>query len=279
MSAGGAKVADVLKERGLARGRIGLVGFGPTAPGEAEGLLPLGFHTNLVKALPEATIGDFTLAFTDFMLVKSARGDRAAALRRPGERGGLPGDDGGRRGRASARRWSMPRRCARSIAGAATCAIPFFSLQSGQRQHRLGRAALEPARRAAAHPRDRRPRAGRDPHDLWRRQEGQVNMSVALDPVDDVVRRLEDVARESYEAGLAAVRPGVTFASVVQAMEKPLARRRLLEQDAAAAHAHLRLDRLHRRSTASSWPARARRRSRARPGPASAAATSCSRKA
>src|SRR5882757_4558975 len=56
MSAGGAKVADVLKERGLARGRIGLVGFGPTAPGEAEGLLPLGFHTNLVKALPDATI-------------------------------------------------------------------------------------------------------------------------------------------------------------------------------------------------------------------------------
>ena len=72
LSAGGARVAEVLKERGLARGRIGLVGFGPTAPGEAEGLLPLGFHTNLVKALPGATIGDFTLSFTDFMLVKSA---------------------------------------------------------------------------------------------------------------------------------------------------------------------------------------------------------------
>ncbi len=48
-------------------------------------------------------------------------------------------------------------------------------------------------------------------------------MSVALDPVDDTVRRLEAVARASYEAGLAAVRPGVTFASVVQAMEKPIA--------------------------------------------------------
>ena len=60
LSAGGAKVAEVLKERGLGKGRIGLVGFGPTAPGEMEGLLPLGFHGNLVKALPEATIGDFT---------------------------------------------------------------------------------------------------------------------------------------------------------------------------------------------------------------------------
>src|SRR6185295_7148735 len=71
MTAGGASVAEVLKQRGLARGRIGLVGFGPTAPGEAEGLLPLGFHTNLVKALPEAALGDFTTAFTDFMLTKS----------------------------------------------------------------------------------------------------------------------------------------------------------------------------------------------------------------
>lgn len=50
MSAGGAKVAELPKERSLEHGRIGVVGFGPTAPGEAEGLLPLGFHTNFVKA-------------------------------------------------------------------------------------------------------------------------------------------------------------------------------------------------------------------------------------
>ena len=72
LGAGGARVAEVLKERGLARSRIGLVGFGPTAPGEMEGLLPLGFHANLLESLPDATIGDFTLAFTDFMLAKSA---------------------------------------------------------------------------------------------------------------------------------------------------------------------------------------------------------------
>src|SRR3954470_24819283 len=56
VTSGGAKVAEVLKERGLGRGRIGVVGFGPTAPGEAEGLLPLGFHTNFMRALPAATI-------------------------------------------------------------------------------------------------------------------------------------------------------------------------------------------------------------------------------
>jgi Xaa-Pro aminopeptidase len=47
-------------------------------------------------------------------------------------------------------------------------------------------------------------------------------MSVALDPVDPDLARCEAVARQSYEAGLAAVAPGVTFAEVVAAMERPL---------------------------------------------------------
>ena len=70
-------------------------------------------------------------------------------------------------------------------------------------------------------------------------------MSVALDPVDDIVRRLEAVARESYEAGLAAVKPGVTFASVVQAMEKPIAAAGCWSKTPLAPHADFRLDRLH----------------------------------
>src|SRR5262249_23327461 len=69
---GGVKVAEVLKEKGLEKARIGIVGLGPTAPGEMEGLLPLGFWNNLTRALPAATLVDFTQAYTDFMLVKSA---------------------------------------------------------------------------------------------------------------------------------------------------------------------------------------------------------------
>ena len=221
LGAGGARVAEVLKERGLARGRIGLVGFGPTAPGEAEGLLPLGFHTNLVKALPEAAIGDFTTAFTDFMLVKSA--EEIALLRfaakvseeacrvmmevsRPGVSEAEVYADTVR----EIHRWGCDLR------------YPFFSLQSGRDNIGWG----VPRWSVRAEP----PRilevgdlVQAEIHTVYGGQEGQVNMSVALDPVDDVVRRLEDVARASYEAGLAAMRPGVTFASVVQAMEKPIA--------------------------------------------------------
>jgi Xaa-Pro aminopeptidase len=222
MSAGGAKVAEVLKERGLARGRIGLVGFGPTAPGEMEGLLPLGFHTSLVKALPEATIGDFTLSFTDFMLVKSA--EEIALLRfaarvseeackvmmavaRPGVSEALVYADTVR----EIHRWGCDLR------------YPFFSLQSGKDNIGWGvprwSVRAEPPRVLEAGD-----LVQAEIHTCYGGQEGQVQMSVALDPVDDVVHRLEQVARESYEAGVAAVKPGVTFASVVQAMEKPIAK-------------------------------------------------------
>lgn len=221
MSAGGAKVADVLKERGLERGRIGLVGFGPTAPGEMEGLIPLGFHSNLVKALPGASIGDFTLAFTDFMLVKSA--EEQALLRfaarvseeacrvmmevaRPGVSEALVYAETVR----EIHRWGCDLR------------YPFFSLQSGKDNIGWGvprwSVRAEPPRILEAGD-----LVQAEIHTVYGGQEGQVNMSVALDPVDGTVRRLEEIARASYEAGLAAVKPGVTFASVVQAMEQPLA--------------------------------------------------------
>jgi Xaa-Pro aminopeptidase len=222
MSAGGARVAEVLKERSLERGRIGLVGFGPTAPGEMEGLLPLGFHSNLVKALPAATIRDFTLAFTDFMLVKSA--EEIALLRfaakvseeacrvmmevaRPGVSEAEVYADTVR----EIHRWGCDLR------------YPFFSLQSGKDNIAWGvprwSVRAEPPRVLEAGD-----LVQAEIHTCYGGQEGQVQMSVALDPVDDVVRRLEQVARESYEAGVAAVKPGVTFASVVQAMERPIAK-------------------------------------------------------
>jgi Xaa-Pro dipeptidase len=222
LSAGGAKVAEVLKERGLARGRIGLVGFGPTAPGEAEGLLPLGFHTNFVKALPEATIGDFTLAFTDFMLVKSEQeiallrfaakvSEEACKVMMEVSRPGISEASVYAETVREIHRWGCDLR------------YPFFSLQSGKDNIGWG----VPRWSLRAEP----PRilevgdlVQAEIHTIYGGVEGQVNMSVCLDPADDVVHRLEAVARESYEAGLAAVRPGVTFASVVQTMERPLAK-------------------------------------------------------
>src|SRR5258705_8095638 len=53
-------------------------------------------------------------------------------------------------------------------------------------------------------------------------QEVQVQMTVALDPLDDINRKCERVARASYDAGIKALKPGITFADLLVAMEEPL---------------------------------------------------------
>jgi Xaa-Pro aminopeptidase len=47
-------------------------------------------------------------------------------------------------------------------------------------------------------------------------------MNVATGPVDPEWRRLADVARRSYDAGLAAVKPGITFTELCAAMAVPV---------------------------------------------------------
>jgi Xaa-Pro aminopeptidase len=47
-------------------------------------------------------------------------------------------------------------------------------------------------------------------------------MTVALDPLDDINLKCERVARASYDAGIKALKPGMTFADLVAVMEEPL---------------------------------------------------------
>jgi Xaa-Pro aminopeptidase len=222
IGAGGAGIAAVLREKELARGRIGIVGFGPTAPGETEGLLPLGFHRNLTRELPQLQIEDFTRDLTDFMLVKSA--EEIALLRfaaRVSEEACVAMIEATRPGVNEA---SVYAEIMRTIYrwGCET-RYPNLSLQSGP--DNIGWGAPRWALRAE-HPRvlERGDMVQAEIHTLYGGVEAQVQMSIALDPVDDVLLTCERVARESYDAGVAAVRPGITFAEVVHAMEAPLRR-------------------------------------------------------
>jgi Xaa-Pro dipeptidase len=222
IGAGGAGLAALLRERDLATARVGIVGFGPTAPGETEGLLPHGFHRNLTAALPELQIEDFTRDLTDFMLVKSA--EEIALLRfaaRVSEEACRAMIAAAQPGATEAvvyadimhtiYRWGCETR------------YPNLSLQSGP--DNIGWGAPRWALRAE-HPREleRGDMVQAEIHTLYGGLEAQVQMSVALEPIGDALRTCERVACESYAAGVAAVRPGVTFADVVRAMEEPLRR-------------------------------------------------------
>jgi Xaa-Pro aminopeptidase len=217
---GGAKTGAIVAELGLAAGRIGIVGLGPTAPGEMEGLLPVGFLASLKGTLPKASFEDFTRDMTDFMLVKSE--DELALLRfaaRVSEEACAAMIDAARPGVSEAdvyaeimreiHRWGCDTR------------YPFLSLQSGPDNIAWGAPRwtlrAEPPRVLA-----RGDLVQAEIHTMYGAQESQVQMSIALDPVDDDIGGCERVARASYEAGVRAVRPGATFAEVVAAMEAPI---------------------------------------------------------
>jgi Xaa-Pro aminopeptidase len=219
---GGAKAAALIEEKGVARGRIGLVGFAPTAPGEMEGLLPFGFHKNLTARLPQAEIVDFTQDYTDFILVKSP--EEIALLRHAAavsEKAALAMLNACRPGVSEAEVYAeLMREIYRH--GCST-RYPYLSLQSGPDNIGWGAPRwtfrAEPPRILA-----QGDLVQAEIHTLYGGQEGQVQMSVALDPVHDDLKICEAVAREAYEAGVAAVRPGVSFESVVRAMERPIAK-------------------------------------------------------
>jgi len=220
VGAGGKYVGEVLEGLGLATAHIGIVGYGPTAPGEMEGLLPAGFERSLRQRLPQAVLEDFTLELTDFILVKS---DEELALLRYAA------------GVSEQACRAMIAACEPGVSEAEVYAsimyeihrrgcdtrYPFLSLQSGPSNIAWG----APRWSLRAEP----PRilqtgdlVQAEIHTMYGAQESQVQMSVALAPVDDTIRRCEEVARLSYTRGLEAVRPGVTFADVVHAMEAPI---------------------------------------------------------
>ncbi len=217
---GGAKVAEVLTERGLERGRIGLVGFVPTAPGESEGLLPLGFWRNLTEALPDAEIDDMTRPFTDFILVKS---DEELALLRyaaeVSERACRAMIETARPGASEADVFAEI--MAEIYRSGCDARYPTLSLQSGPANIGWGvprwLVRAEPPRTLAAGD-----LVQAEIHTCYGGQESQVQMSVALDPISADAARCEAVVGEAYEAGLAAVRPGTAFADIVHAMEAPI---------------------------------------------------------
>jgi Xaa-Pro aminopeptidase len=220
VAASGKAVADLVQEMGLAEARMGIVGLRSIAPTEQYGSIPAAFWMDFTQGLPKLQARDFSEEFSHLMLVKgeeelaqmryAARAAEAACqviaeLAAPGVgeeeifaeasaemlRHGI-----GLRYPAIVMNsgphtlsWGPPRWTTR--------AEPPRALQRGD----LLQAELMP---------------------LCGNQEAQVQMTVALDPIDDLSLQCEKVARASYDAGIKALKPGIAFSELLAHMEEPL---------------------------------------------------------
>jgi Xaa-Pro aminopeptidase len=216
----GGAVAQVIREKQLADSRIGVVGLTSQAPTEIYGAIPAGFWNEFTAALPKANFTDISEEFSHLMLVKSdeemaqvryaARAAEAACrviaeVAAPGVGEEVVFAEATREmlrfgiglrypmivmnSGAQTLSWGPPRWTTRGE--------PPRVLACGE----LLQAELMP---------------------LCGNQEVQVQMTVALDPIDETNRTCERIARACYEEGLKALRPGISFAELLAAMEEPL---------------------------------------------------------
>jgi Xaa-Pro aminopeptidase len=213
-------LVEVLKERGLDRASVGVIGLEIGEAGSPEGIVPFTTWRKALDGLPAACFSDATWWFREVMLVKSE--EELSVLRHCGmlgERACRAMIDAVKLG---ASEFSVFRAIQEEIhAGGAVMHDPFLIMTWGADD--IGWA--EPAWAYYGGP----PRAV-EPGDLIMAElfpaygglETQQQMSVAVEPVSPIVAELGDVAARCYDAGIAALRPGRKFSNVWDAMLQPL---------------------------------------------------------
>ncbi|HWF97174.1 MAG TPA: M24 family metallopeptidase [Xanthobacteraceae bacterium] len=216
----GAGVAEVLSQKGLAASSLGVVGLCSQAPTEIYGAIPANFWMELTAALPKARWEDISEEFSHLMLVKS--------------------DEEMAQVRYAARAAEAACRVIVEVAAPGVGEeVVFAEATREMLRHGIGlrypMIVMNSGPQTLSWGPPRWTTTAEAPRILARgdlmqaelmplcgNQEVQVQMTVALDPLDETNLKCERVARASYEAGIKALKPGISFADLVAVMEEPL---------------------------------------------------------
>src|SRR5579863_5566508 len=219
VAATGTAVAQVVAEKRLAQSRLGVVGLTSQAPTEIYGAIPANFWAEFTAALPHARFEDISEEFSHLMLVKSdeemaqvryaARAAEAACraiidVTEPGVGEEVVFAEATREMLRQGIGVRYPVIVMNSGAHTLSWGPPRWTT-SGEAPRILQRGDLLQM--------ELMPMCGN--------QEIQVQMTVALDPLDDTNKQCERVALASYGAGIKALKPGISFADLLAAMEEP----------------------------------------------------------
>jgi len=214
----GQLLALLMKEVGLGSGRIGVIGLDPYPPFYFDGAIPYNMYKALLDAFPEATFVPVGERF--YELTASRSDEEMAALRWSAEVGEamcLAMREATRPGASEGDIYAaIVAACPRNVGFTAE-----ILLGSGKDIVSFGPPSW-----------NYRPRAPRviEDGDIVTAEvfsslgmlETQHQPTIAVGEVHADYERAAEVARASYEAGVAALRPGRTFGDVVAAMQAPL---------------------------------------------------------
>lgn len=220
VASSGQGVAEVVREKHLSEASLGVVGLRSQAPTEIYGAIPANFWNELTAALPKVRWTDISEEFSHLMLVKSE--EELAQVRY-----------------AAAAAEAACRVLVEVTAPGIGEEVVFAEAIGEMLRHGIGVRYPMIVMNSGPHTLSWGPprftTTGEAPRILRRgdllqaelmplcgNQEVQVQMTVALDPLDETSQKCERVARASYAAGVKALKPGMTFAELVAVMEEPL---------------------------------------------------------
>jgi Xaa-Pro dipeptidase len=211
---------QVIKEKGLARGRIGVIGAGWGGPFFRYGWVPKDAWEAVQAGLPDATLVPVTQEYGLVMAQKS-KAD-LAHLRRASEAGDVAIRammDVARPGASETEIYAAGYAAQLKLG----MRVTWMLFQTGYENPSWG----EPTWLIRGHA----PRVlqaddmvGAEIFPNFAELNTHVNMSFTLGKVPDQTRRCHDIARESYEIGLSMLRPGASFREIFEAMEEPTRR-------------------------------------------------------
>lgn len=216
----GPGIVQAINELGLSEGRIGVVGLASQQPMELEGFIPHGVWSHVLSALPRTRFAEVSAPFG--LLVMEKSDEELAVARYAAKVGELACQamlDVTRPGVSESEIYTE---IVRTIhRHALTLTQPAVIVKSGWETISWG-----PPEWGVGSAAPRTVQAGEivisELMPTLAGIETQQQMTIALGPVDPEVRRLGDLARKSYEEGLEALRPGVSFAEICERMGRPV---------------------------------------------------------
>jgi Xaa-Pro aminopeptidase len=213
-------IVQAVKDLGLSASRIGVVGIDAQQPMEPEGYIPYGVWSRVLGGLPKAQFVEVSAPFGILAMQKSeAELEVARYCAKVGEHACQAMLDAARPGVSESEIYTAI--VSEIHRHALTLTQPAVIVKSGWQTISWG-----PPEWGVGSAEPRTVAAGElvigELMPTYAGIETQQQMTIALGPVAPEVRRLADLARRSYDAGLQALRPGITFFELCERMAKPV---------------------------------------------------------
>jgi Xaa-Pro aminopeptidase len=220
----GAGVVEVLQEKGYDQANIGVVGVNMYGAGEVEGFVPYHTWNYILDHLPHAKFHEVSRPFIELILVKS--NEELQLVRRAAEIGELAADTMIKVTRPGISESEIYATVMYQLFlhGANGLNVPYATpmiLQSGPDNPSWG-PPIWLLRGFSPRILQKGDLVQAEIFPTYGGMEAQVQMSIAIEPVDPINKECATIARNSYEAGIKALRPGKAFGEIVEAMEEPL---------------------------------------------------------